>query len=240
MNVLNRILVVLAVLVVLVVCVAVFVAPIPILDAASGWMEEAASSLDALEGLYELLRIVIGIVLALIWLVICVLFLVLELFPRRRKMVRVEKIDSGEVEVSLRTVREHVIYAVDRMPGVLRARPSVAARKGGVVVEVEVDIAGDLDVPPQATRIVEMVRRVVEEKVGVKLARPPKVRLRATSAPLTARRGVEGRFREIRQVEPAMRRFEPRPEPPPPPPLPEVAEIEEREEKEEKQGEEEE
>ncbi|HEC34622.1 MAG TPA: hypothetical protein ENI37_07890 [Chloroflexi bacterium] len=191
MNTLNRVLVVLTVLVSLVVCVTVFVAPISTLRAVSGGLDGAASYLEGIPGW---LRVVLGVLFALAWLVVCILFLILELRQPRLKMVRLEKVGGGEAEVSLGTVAEHVAYEIDQLPGVLRARPRVSARKNGVVVEVEVDTAGDVEVPARAAQVVEVVRRVVEEKVGVKLAQPPKVRLRAAPVPpgVRSRAGSRG------------------------------------------------
>lgn len=183
MNTLNRVLVVGMVLVALVVCVAGFLAPIPILHGVGRLGEGLASTL---EGVQALARVALGILFALAWTVLCILFLILELRRPRPKMVRLEKVGGGEVEVSLGTVAEHVVYEVDQLPGVLRARPRIWARKGGVVIEVEVDIAGDVEVPARAAQVVEVVRRVVVEKVGVKLAQPPKVRLRAAPIPTGA------------------------------------------------------
>jgi len=183
MNVLNRVLVVLAVLVALVVCVAVFVVPVPILQAAGEWLVDMADSLAALTGTAAVLRVVVGVLFAIAWIVICLLVLALELIPRRAKTVRVQRIDGGEVEVGLKTVEEHISYAVDQLPGILRVRSTVAANRGGVVVNVEVDTAGDDEVPDRANQVIELVRQVVEEKVGVKLAQPPRVRLHAQPAP---------------------------------------------------------
>jgi hypothetical protein len=145
-----------------------------------------------LEDVPTWLRVVLGVLLALASLVVGVLFLTLELRRPQLKMVRLEKVGGGVVEVSLGTVAEHVAYEVDQLPGVLRTRPRVTARRGGVVVEVEVDTAGDVEVPARAAQVVEVVRRVVEEKVGVKLTQPPKVRLRATPAPTGARAARRG------------------------------------------------
>jgi len=183
MNTLNRILVVLTVLLAIPICMAVFVAPVPILDAVGAALRELSSYLDTWPGL---LRLALGVLFALAWLFISILLLILELRRPRAQMVRVDKVDGGEVEVSLKTVQEHVAYAVDQLPGVLRARPQVTARKGAVVIEVEVDTAGDMEVPARAAQVVEVVRRVVEERVGVRLARTPRVRLRATPAPTAA------------------------------------------------------
>lgn len=189
MNTLNRVLVVVAALVAIPVCVAVLVAPIPLLRAASGGL---GGVVDLLEIVNPWVRVLVGVLFALAWLVIGVLFLVLELGRPRPRMVRVQRVNGGQVEVSLATVAEHVAFELDQLPGVVRARPHVAARRGAVAIDVEVDMAGDVEVPARAAQIVEVVRRVVEERVGVKLAQPPKVRLRATPAPVVVRRGVEG------------------------------------------------
>jgi len=180
MNTVNKILVVLAVLIAIPVCVGLFLAPIPILNAVQQGVQ---GLLRTLQGFPTLPRIALGALFSLAWLVVSVLFLVAELRRPPVKTVRVDKVDGGEAEVSLRTVQEHIAFAVDQLPGVLRARAQVSARKGGVAVEVEVDTAGDQEVPARAGQIVEVVREVVEERVGVKLARPPKVRLRATPTP---------------------------------------------------------
>jgi hypothetical protein len=52
---------------------------------------------------------------------------------------------------------------------------------------MEVETAAGVDVPVKAEQIVETVRQVVEESMGLKLARPPKVDLRAIPYPKTAK-----------------------------------------------------
>ena len=184
MNTVNRILVVLGVLAALVVCTALFLVPLPILRAVAQGVTGLAR---ALEGVRPVVRIGLGILFALAWVVICVLFLILELRRPRPKMVRLERVGGGEVEVSLGTVAEHIAYEVDQLSGVVRARPRVSVRRGGVVVEIDVDSAGDVEVPARAAQVIDVVKRVVEEKVGVKLAGPPKVRLRAAPVPRRVR-----------------------------------------------------
>lgn len=185
MNILNRILVVLGLLLALPLGVALCVAPIPILGA----LEQGVEGLNAWLGTTPALaRVLLGLLFALAWIVVCILLLVLELRRSPRRMVRVERVEGGTVEVSLKTVAEHITYALEQLPGVLRVHPQVLARRGTVAVTVDVDIAGDLEVPAQASRLVETVRQVVEEKVGVRLAQPPRVRLRAAPAPPPLRR----------------------------------------------------
>ena len=189
MNVLNRILVVLGLLIALPLGMATCVAPIPILGAVGQGLDSLVSWLDTTPAWARLL---LGILFALAWMVICLLLLVLELRRPLRRLVRVERVDGGAVEVSLKTVTDHIAYELEQLPGVLRARSQASVRRNAVAVEVEVDTAGDMEIPAQASQIVEVVRRVVEEKVGVRLAQPPQVRMRATPAPAVIRRPAEG------------------------------------------------
>ncbi len=189
MNVVNRVLVVLWLLIALPLGVAVLVAPIPVLEAIARGAQGLTAWLGTVPGL---VRLLLGILFALAWVVICVLLLILELRRPPRRMVRVERVDGGAVQVSLSTVTEHVAYELEQLPGVLRARPRATVRRNAVTVEVDVDMASDVEVPAQAARLVEVIRRVVEEKVGVRLAEPPKVRLRAAPAPVVVRRPVGG------------------------------------------------
>ncbi len=180
MNVINRILIVLLVLVSVVVCLALSFAPVSILRGAGEQMEALGDLLDAQE---HWVLIAAGALFALVWLGISVLALILELYRPKAKTVRVEKVGGGEVEVSLKTISDRVTFDVDQLPGVLRVRPRVSVHRGGVVVEVTVDTAGEAEVPEQAAGIVEVVRQAVEKRVGVKLAQPPKVRLHAAPVP---------------------------------------------------------
>jgi len=176
MNTFNRILVVLGILVAIPLCIALFLFPVPILQGLGGQMEAWARGIAAQP---PVLRVALGVLFSLAWLVICVLFLVLELRRPSPRTARVEKVGGGEVEIGLKSIAERIAYDVDQLPGVLKVRPRVQARRGGVIVEVEVDMAGDFEVPVRGSQVVEVVRRSVEERVGVKLAQPPKVRLRA-------------------------------------------------------------
>jgi len=189
MNVLNRILVVLGLLIALPLGMAMCIAPIPILGAVGQSMEGLVSWLNTTPGWARLL---LGILFALAWMVICLLLLVLDLRRPPRRMVRVERVNGGAVEVSLKTVTDHIAYELEQLPGILRARSQASVRRNAVAVEVEVETAGDVEIPAQASQIVDVVRRVVEEKVGVRLAQPPQVRMRAAPAPAVVRRPVEG------------------------------------------------
>ncbi|MBC7227375.1 MAG: alkaline shock response membrane anchor protein AmaP [Thermoflexales bacterium] len=189
MNVLNRILVVIGLLIALLLGITLCIAPIPILEAIGQGLDGLVSWLETVPALA---RILLGVLFALAWMVICILLLVLELRRPPRRMVRVERVDGGAVEVNLKTINDHIAYELEQLPGVLRARSRASVRRNAVAVEVEVETAGDMTVPAQASQIVEAIRHVVEEKVGVRLAQPPQVRMHATPAPAIARRPVGG------------------------------------------------
>jgi len=180
MNTFNRILIAAATLVLMIVCALVLVAAIPILRLIVGGL---SSLLITLEGAPRVLVYGLGVFFALAWIILCILFLIFELRPSRPRLIRVQQVGGGEALVSLRTIGEHIAYAVDQLPGVLRTLSRIAAHREGVTIELEVDTAGDVEIPAQAARIVELVRTVAEEKVGVKLARPPRVHLRASPLP---------------------------------------------------------
>jgi hypothetical protein len=182
MNTVNRIVILLLTLVALVVCMALSFAPISILQNVGGQMEQWGDSLSATP---LWLRIAAGILFAFLGFCVTVLIFIGELYRPRSKTIRVEKVGGGEVEVSLQTIRDRVQFDVDQLPGVLKVRPQVSTQRSGVVVEVMVESAGEAEVPEKAEEIIEVVRQAVEERIGVKLARPPKVKLHAAPVPTT-------------------------------------------------------
>jgi hypothetical protein len=181
-NTINRIVILLLTLVLLVACVALSFAPVSILQNVGGQMERWGDSLSTTPAW---LRIAAGILFAFLGLCVTILIFIGELYRPRSKTIRVEKVGGGEVEVSLQTIRDRVQFDVDQLPGVLKVRPQVSTQRSGVVVEVVVESAGEAEVPDKASEIIEVVRQAVEERIGVKLARPPKVKLYAAPVPTT-------------------------------------------------------
>jgi len=59
------------------------------------------------------------------------------------------------------------------------------------LVELDVETASGINVPEKSGQILEMARQVVEEKMGLKLARPPKVNLRVVPYPKTPKAPAE-------------------------------------------------
>jgi len=180
MNAVNRIVMVVVLLVAILLCTTVLVVPAWVFDAIAWQLDTLADYLDTLQWY---VRVPLGILFALVLDVIFILLIILELRRPGRKSIRVEKTAGGEVLISIASIADRLRYEVDQLSSVLRTRPKVSGKRGGVVVELDVETAAGINVPEKAEQIVEMAHRVVEEKMGLKLTRPPRVNLRAIPYP---------------------------------------------------------
>ena len=182
MNTLNRVLVVVLLLAAIALCTLVLVAPVRALSAVA---HQTMLFVDFLTSMRTVARVGLGILFAAVLDIILVLILIAELRRPAKKAIRVKKASGGEVQVSMTSIADRLRYEIDQLRSVLRTKPKVTPKRDGVVVELEVETAADIDVPQKAEQIVETARQVVEEKMGLKLARPPKVNLRAVPYPST-------------------------------------------------------
>ena len=182
MNTMNRVVLVILLLVAMVLCTVSLVVPLWVFDAVA---RQSVALLDYLNRLQWYVRLPLGILFALALDVIFVLLVALEMRRPASKAIRVSKTAGGEVRVGVASITDRLRYEIDQLSSVLRSKPKVVAKRGGVVVELDVETAAGIDVPEKAEQIVETARRVVEEKMGLKLARPPKVNLRAVPYPRT-------------------------------------------------------
>jgi len=180
MNAVNRVAAVVLLLVVMLLCTTALVVPTWVFDAVA---RQAAALVDFLNSLRWYVRLPLGILFALALDIVCVLLIIFEIRRPPSRPIRVQKAAGGEVMVSVASIADRLRYEVDQLPSVLRTKPQVTGRRGGVAVELDVETATGINVPDKAAQIVELARQVVEDKMGLKLARPPKVNLRAVPYP---------------------------------------------------------
>ncbi len=180
MNAVNRVLLVAVLLVALVLCTILLVMPVRVLDAVARQTTALVDFLRQFEPYSAgwFVRVGLGALFALTVDIIFVLLIILEVRRPAPKAIRAEKTTGGEVLISVASIADRLKYEVDQLSSVQRSKPKVSARRGGVVVEIDVEAVAGIDVAEKAEQIVELVRRVVEERMGLKLARPPKVTLR--------------------------------------------------------------
>ncbi len=188
MNAVNRIVIVILLLISIVLCSTLLAFPVRSLDAVAQWSTAQADSIRQYERLsfQWFVRVGLGVLFALTLDVIFGLLIFFEVRRPKVKTIRVEKGAGGEVQVSVASIADRLQYEIDQLPGVLGVKSKASAKRGGVVLELDVETVSEINVPEQAGQIVEKARQVMEEKMGLKLARPPKVNLRAvphTGAP---------------------------------------------------------
>jgi len=180
MNIVNRVVLVVLLLAAMLLCTTVMVVPVGVFDALARQFDAMADFLDAIR---LVVRLPLGILFALVLDIILILLIVLEVRRPARKSIQVEKTAGGEVLIAVDSIADRLRYEIDQLPAVLRTKTAVSGRRGGVVVELDVEMATGINVPEKAEQMVETARQVVEEKMGLKLARPPKVNLRVVSYP---------------------------------------------------------
>jgi hypothetical protein len=134
-------------------------------------------------------RVGVGIVVAAAIDLLLLFVIYVQIRRPSSKDIRVTKAEGGQVTLNVASVVDRLQYEINQIAGVIRSRPKVSGRRGGVVVEADVETASGVDVPQKAGEIVERVRFVVEEGMGLKLTREPRVMLRALAHP---GRGAKG------------------------------------------------
>ena len=176
MNTFNRVVLVILLLAAMVLCSFVFVVPVQALRVLA---QQADGVADFFARVRPVVRLPVGILLALIVDLVGILLIVLEVRRPATRSISVEQVSGGEVTLSIASIADQVKAEVNQLPEVLQARPKVTAKRKGVMVALDAKIAAEAGVPGKAEKIVETIRRVVEEKMGLKLAGAPKVNIEA-------------------------------------------------------------
>jgi hypothetical protein len=194
-------------LVVMALCTLVLIIPVPVLEV----IEQQSGLLsDALDGQPVYVLLPTGIVLALVLDFVLAFLIFLEVRRSPRRSIHVEGAAGGEVLVNITSIADRVKYESNQLAGVLHTRPRVSGKRNGVVVELDVETATGISVPEKAGQIVAVTQRVVEEDMGLKLARPPKVNLRVVPYPKGKAAPIEERVSPpVARPEPVV----PKPEP---------------------------
>jgi len=180
MNTLNRVVIVILLLVAVVVCTLSLVMPTRVLTTIT---QQSDLLVDFLSRLRPVVRVTLGIIFALTLDLILLLAILFEVRRPRPKKIQVKETSGGEVTMNAASIADRLEYEIDMLPGALQSKPKVSAKRGGVVIEVDVEMAAELNAPQQAERIVQTTQNVVEQEMGLELAHPPKINLRAVRQP---------------------------------------------------------
>ncbi len=180
MNTFNRVVIVVLLLLLLPLVSVLFVIPHVILPDVGLWITDLGYQLWAMD-LWQ--RLGGGILLALVFDALAISLIVMELRRPRRKFIRVQELSGGTATLSVESIVEQLQYRLDPLPNVIKVEPAVHAKGNKVAALVDVTVAPGVNVPAMAARLVDAVREVLMEDLGLQVAGAPQVRLKVAPPP---------------------------------------------------------
>lgn len=125
------------------------------------------------------------VIASLIALVVDIVLLWLELRQRvTSQTVRIKQVTDGEAEMSTDSIEGRLAYNIDQLTDVIRVTPRVVGRGKGVDVLLDVETRPDIDVPAKTEEVMNVARQVIEDRMGLELAR---IRVNIRHAPYPKR-----------------------------------------------------
>ena len=182
MNVFNRIMMILVILVVFIAVTIGLVVPVESLAVIGGVAGSVLRTLNRIRSEFLLPFRALLILCAILIDVLLVALLFLEVRGPRHT-IRVAKVGGGQVSVTAESLAERIQYHVDQLADVIKVQVKVAPRGGGVDLDLNIQTGADVNVPEKAEQILEVTRQVVEDKMGLKLGRKPRINIHAMPYP---------------------------------------------------------
>lgn len=100
------------------------------------------------------------------------LLLYLELVPSGKMRMRLKSIQGADVLMSADAITTQLKYALDPLPGVIRAQPKVFKGKGDTVdVLVDMETTSDVDVKRKTDEVMDVARTVLEGGLGLRVGK---------------------------------------------------------------------
>jgi uncharacterized alkaline shock family protein YloU len=179
MNTFNRVVMVLLLLATIVVLTIVLVVPRQVIEALQQWLWNLDANLAPVP---PSILLVMGVGLALLVDVICVVLIWLEFRRPRPRAIRVQSVTGGQAELSVDSVARRLERSISGLEGVTSVKPNVWGRRGGVEVELDLETGPEVDVPTKTEEVCQVTREAIEDKMGLKL-RKVKVHVKHTPYP---------------------------------------------------------
>ncbi len=118
------------------------------------------------------MTIVLGVVFGTLIELFLLLLLIAEVFPRRKKTIKVQMVEGGEARLHVDSIVQRLRYEVDRLPEITRVRPQVQSKGGrGINVQLDVETAPTVNIPNKTEELVALIREQVENRMGIRLNR---------------------------------------------------------------------
>lgn len=218
MNTINRVVLVVALLGLMALLTAIFVLPHIIFTSVGQWMLDVGRYFNGIQPAW---RLVLGLLLALIVDAGILLLIFLEVRPGGQRFIRVQQVTGGMAAISTESISQQLAYRLDPIPGVLKVVPRVNAKGDKVRAVIDVEVAAGSDVPDLATELMEAVKMVLTDNLGLQVYGQPEIRMRVAPSPAPVVKKIQPEPEKPRQTPPE----KPIEVPPPqawdaPPPLP--------------------
>jgi hypothetical protein len=191
-NAFNRIMMLLVILLAFVVLTISLAAPFETLTVGKAVADNALRTLGRIRPEFILPFRALLILCAILFDMLLIGLVILEVRGPARRTIRVQKVDGGIVAVTTEALVERLQYHLDQLADVISVKVKVTPRGGNVDLSLDVRTGADVNVPEKAGQVLEVARQVVEDKMGVKLARKPHVYIHATPYPGVAARRMSG------------------------------------------------
>lgn len=104
--------------------------------------------------------------------VFAILLLYLELMPSGKMRMHLKSIQGADVLMSSDAITTQLQYALDPLPGVIRATPKVFKGKGDAVdVMVDMTTSSDVEVKRKTDEVMDVTRTVLEGGLGLRVGK---------------------------------------------------------------------
>lgn len=169
MNFINRLLVVLVLLLALVAACGSFFIVLFVRSVVGTALNPVITALTSPDlGATQLLCAGVAILVS----VFAVLLLYLELMPSGKVRMHLKSIQGATVLMSADAITTQLQYALDPLPGVIRAVPKVSKGSGDTVdVMVDLMTTSDVDIKRKTDEVMDMTRSVLEGGLGLRVGK---------------------------------------------------------------------
>ena len=115
--------------------------------------------------------------------IFALILLYLELMPSGKIRMHLKSIQGADVLMSGDAIVNQLQYALDPLPGVIRAQPKVFHGKGDVVdVMLDMTTTSDVDVKKKTDEVMDVTRSVLEGGLGLRVGKV-QIKLEQMKAP---------------------------------------------------------
>jgi len=121
--------------------------------------------------------------IAVLVFAISILLLYLELMPSGKQRMHLKSIQGADVLMSSDAISSQLQYALDPLPGVIRAQPKIFKGKGdGIDVMIDLTTTPDVNVKKKTDQVMDVTRTVLEGGLGLRVGKV-QIKLEQMKAP---------------------------------------------------------